>query len=690
MKFKMKKILLAYLLMTSLLFATQKVKEKDLAQKHQEWLKLTRYIILPAEREVFMELTNDRERDIFIQTFWKQRDPTKGTPQNEYKDEHVQRFRYATEYFRRGTTRAGWMTDMGRMYIILGPPISIEKFEGMPGIYPCQVWSYYGDKEKGLPTHFNLVFFQRSGAGEFKLYNSLADGPASIIIDKRGLDLNNHLQLYQKIKQLAPTLAGPSISMIPGQYSAGYRPSLRDNLILSDIVESPKKDVNSSYATHFLNYKGVVSTEYLINYVESNAGVEIIQDPILNINFVHLSISPERVSIDYFEPNDQYFCNFKLSVSLRKEENIIFQYSKDFPFYFPPEDIERIRGSGIAIQDTFPLIEGEYTLNILVQNSVGKEFSVYEKEIFVAKRSDTPEIVGPVLGYRLQDYSSQFNVPFRLMGKKLLVDPKNTFSLTEDVAILFNIKNVTKQLWEEGKVEIYINGLRPKEPVKRSYILDLKNYPFHETLGLTYSIPAKELSPDYYEMKLVLKDRDSTAVEKKSNFIISPQEVVAHPSTLAKSFPLSNNYLYFYSIAYQYDKVNMPEKAENFYKLAYESSPDFKGGLVEYAQFLLKVRKFAESMRLIEGIRDNEEFRFQYYLLKGKAYLGMENYSEAIINFLEGNKIYNSDTSLLNSLGFCYYKTGETEKALDVLKASLSLNPGQKGIKALIAEIEKK
>ncbi len=690
MKFKMKKIILAYLLMTSILFATQKVKEKDLAQKHQEWLKLTRYIILPAERKVFMELTNDRERDIFIQTFWKQRDPTQGTPQNEYKDEHVHRFRYATEYFRRGTTRAGWMTDMGRMYIILGPPISIEKFEGMPGIYPCQVWSYYGDKEKGLPTHFNLVFFQRSGAGEFKLYNSLADGPASIIIDKRGLDLNNHLQLYQKIKQLAPTLAGPSISMIPGQYSAGYRPSLRDNLILSDIIESPKKDVSSSYATHFLNYKGVVSTEYLINYVESNASVEIIQDPILNINFVHFSISPERVSIDYFEPNDQYFCNFKLSVSLRKEENIIFQYSKDFPFYFPPEDIERIRGSGIAIQDTFPLIEGEYTLTILVQNSVGKEFSVSEKEIFVAKRSDTPEIIGPILGYRLQDYSSHLNVPFRLMGKKLLVDPKNTFSLTEDVAIFFNIKNVTKHLWEEGKVEIYINGLRPKEPVKRSYILDLKNYPFHETLGLTYSIPAKELSPDYYEMKLVLKDRDSTAVEKKSNFIISPQEVVAHPSTLAKSFPLSNNYLYFYSIAYQYDKMNMPEKAENFYKLAYESSPDFKGGLVEYAQFLLKVRKFAESMRLIEGIRDNEEFRFQYYLLKGKAYLGMENYSEAIINFLEGNKIYNSDTSLLNSLGFCYYKTEETEKALDVLKASLSLNPEQKGIKALIAEIEKK
>ena len=283
----------------------------------------------------------------------------------------------------------------------------------------------------------------------------------------------------------------------------GFRPSRQTNLIVKHNVDSPKKDVSSTYATHFLNYKVIVSTEYLTKYVESTTGLAIIQDPILDLNFVHFSISPERVSIDYFKPKDQYFCNFQLNVSLRKEEDIIFQYSKDFPFYFPPENVERIKGSGIAIQDSFPLIEGKYTLNILIQNSVGKEFSVFERDIFVPERSESPKIIGPVLGYKLQDYSSNFNVPFKLMDKKLLVDPQNTFSLSENVAILFNIMNVTKYLWEEGKVEIYINGLGAREPRKRSYILDLKNYPFHETLGLTYSIHAKELSPAYYELELV-------------------------------------------------------------------------------------------------------------------------------------------------------------------------------------------
>jgi len=142
-----------------------KIKEKDLPQKYRDWLKLVSYIILPQERDVFM------------------------------KDEHIKRFLYANNYFRRGTPREGWMTDMGRIYIILGPPVSIERFEGVAGIYPAQVWYYYGDRKKGLPTHFGLVFYQREGSGEFKLYNPTSDGPESLIIDKRGLDTTNYPQL---------------------------------------------------------------------------------------------------------------------------------------------------------------------------------------------------------------------------------------------------------------------------------------------------------------------------------------------------------------------------------------------------------------------------------------------------------------------------------------------------------------
>ncbi len=255
MKASVNRVFVFLFLICSLLFSSQKQKEKDLPIKYQEWLNLTTHIILPEEKGVFLELQNNRDRDLFIVSFWRQRDPTPGTPQNEYKDEHLDRFGYADTFFRRGTTRDGWRTDMGRIYIILGPPVSIERFDNVMGVYPCQVWSYYGDSSKGLPTNFTFLFFKRNGVGEFKLYNSINDGPGALIIQKQDLDLFDSAKIYKQIRTLAPTLAGPAVTMIPGRYTFDFRPSLSDNQILVDILDSPRKDVNPTYASHFLNPK---------------------------------------------------------------------------------------------------------------------------------------------------------------------------------------------------------------------------------------------------------------------------------------------------------------------------------------------------------------------------------------------------------------------------------------------------
>ncbi len=690
MKAKRPIIFIIFFFLTSLLFSLPKIKEKDLHEKYREWLKFTKYIIFPVERKVFMQLSTDRERDSFIKVFWRQRDPTPGTPQNEYKDEHKKRFLYANEYYRRGTPREGWMTDMGRIHIILGSPNSTERFEGSGGIYPCQVWYYYGDRKKSLPTYFAVVFYQRGGAGEFKLYNPTSDGPSSLIIDKQGLDMTNYQNMYEKIKELAPTLASVSISMIPGQFPYNYQPSPQNNIIIANIFQSPKKGITTSYATHFLEYKGVVSTDYLTNYVESTTGIALIQDPITGINFLHFSMIPESVSIDYFEPKDQYYCNFKLDVSLKKEKNNIFQYSKDFPFYFPHGDLDKIRGSGISIQDSFPLIEGKYKVNILLRNSVGKEFSIFEKDIFVQEESESPVIMDPLLGYKLVDDRSSMHVPFKIVDKKILVDPKNTFSSSDDIVLLFNIVNVTENLWKEGEVEVLIKGLKKEKPFNKSFNLKLENYMYNKILSITRSIPAKGLVPDYYEIVLNLKDEKGVTIDEKgSNFIVSATEIVPHPTTLVKAFPLSKNFLYFYVLAQQYDKVKNHEKAEANFEKAFVLKPDYNKGLVEYANFLYKVKKFGRSLELIEDIKEDEGLKFDYYLIKGRAYMGMGKYEEAINNLLDGNKIYNSDTGLLNSLGFCYYKTRQTGNALEVLRISIRLNPDQKEIKKIIEEIEK-
>ena len=103
-----------------------------LPEKYRKWLKEDAgYIISSKEREVLLNLATDRERDLFIEYFWKQRDPTPGTEENEFKTEHLRRLNIANSRFST-ESMPGWRTDWGRLYIILGDlwP-SLRLFEGI-------------------------------------------------------------------------------------------------------------------------------------------------------------------------------------------------------------------------------------------------------------------------------------------------------------------------------------------------------------------------------------------------------------------------------------------------------------------------------------------------------------------------------------------------------------------------------
>jgi len=118
------------------------------------------YIITSKEKDVFLQLESDKEREFLIEAFWKQRDPTPGTPENEFKEEHYRRINYANQWFGRGTSLSGWKTDRGKIYIILGKPVSMETYgEDIP-VVPIKVWFYQKDPSSGLPGSFYIAFFQ--------------------------------------------------------------------------------------------------------------------------------------------------------------------------------------------------------------------------------------------------------------------------------------------------------------------------------------------------------------------------------------------------------------------------------------------------------------------------------------------------------------------------------------------------
>jgi len=131
-----------------------------LSSEHSEFFSKVRYIITPEEKKIFKEIPV-KERDAFIEEFWKRRDPDPDTEENELKDRYFSRIEESNRLFTAG--KPGWLTDRGEVYILLGPPTQWDKYPmgRVPGAYqtrPTEIW-YYG--------LFPIIFVDYQGTGDY-------------------------------------------------------------------------------------------------------------------------------------------------------------------------------------------------------------------------------------------------------------------------------------------------------------------------------------------------------------------------------------------------------------------------------------------------------------------------------------------------------------------------------------------
>jgi GWxTD domain-containing protein len=138
------------------------------------------YIVTDSERIAFRKLTTDQEREQFVENFWLSRDPTPGTPANEFKEEHYRRIAYANEHYSWRSGLPGWKTDRGRIYITYGPPDEIDSHPsggsyerpareggGVTSTYPFEDWRYR--YISGIGNDVNIEFVDKAMNGEYHM-----------------------------------------------------------------------------------------------------------------------------------------------------------------------------------------------------------------------------------------------------------------------------------------------------------------------------------------------------------------------------------------------------------------------------------------------------------------------------------------------------------------------------------------
>jgi len=204
---------------------------KELDSAYRQWLtEDVTYIISPDERNAFLQLDTNEEREQFIEQFWLRRSSNPDLPENDFKEEHYRRIAYANEHYASGIP--GWKTDRGRMYIMWGPPDEIESHPtggtydrpmeeggGSTSTYPWETWRWR--YLEGIGENIILEFVDPSGSGEYHMTMDPSEKDALLHVPGAGLSLMESMGMASKADRftrsdgtnLPTTMGGQPASM---------------------------------------------------------------------------------------------------------------------------------------------------------------------------------------------------------------------------------------------------------------------------------------------------------------------------------------------------------------------------------------------------------------------------------------------------------------------------------------------
>jgi GWxTD domain-containing protein len=201
--------------------------KQELSRTYKKWLNEdVVYIITDEERAAFKQLSNDEERDQFIEAFWQRRDPTPDTEENEYKEEHYRRIAYANEHFAAGIP--GWKTDRGRIYIMYGPADEIDAHPsggtyerpmdeggGETSTFPFEDWRYR--YLEGIGQEVIIEFVDTCMCGDYHMTVDRGEKDALAKTPNGGETLYEQMGLSSKADRMNGGLetlgAGPGTQM---------------------------------------------------------------------------------------------------------------------------------------------------------------------------------------------------------------------------------------------------------------------------------------------------------------------------------------------------------------------------------------------------------------------------------------------------------------------------------------------
>ena len=579
--------------------------------------------------------------------------------------------------------KPGWKTDRGKAYIILGEPNDIRIFQSSDAYYPAELWAYQGIRLDGLPSAFNLLFYQKGRIGEYILYNPAMMGPQSLLTNFME-DPTNVMVAYYELEEIQPLLAQATISLIPGESVIQY-PSMQSTALIQNLDGALIRSIEDRYAKKFLEYKDIVEVEYSANYTDSDAQLQIIKDP-SGIPFVHFSLEPKNISMGSYQ--DSIYTTLEFNGILTDTRGqTIYQFERTVPLNFTKEQFENMRQRPFSFTDKFPVIPGEFHFSYVMKNKVSKEFTSSEANIAIASDPKTFTMTSLLLGFNATQMttSKQLNKPFVIQNLQFYSQAKKSFVAKDNLYVFFQVWSLPENLRKNGSIRYTIF----REDVEKLTITYLVSK-YQNPIDFLEIFPLENFVPGYYEIRVALLDESGKEIlSQQEIFEISPASYILRPWILAQSQDRPDSPKTFHILGKQLFNKKDYEGAYGLLKNAYSAAPENFEYSISFAQLNFQLKMYKDTLEILNPFADQIKNNYDLTFLLGQSHQALSEFDRAVRYYNEAVDTFGVNVNLLNALGKCYFSLGEKEEALVAFEKSLEIDPNQEKIKEIVQSLKK-
>jgi GWxTD domain-containing protein len=652
-----------------------------LAPKHKAWVEDDAgMLVTPVEREVFLKLGSDQDRDRFIEEFWLQRDPTPGTPRNETRIEHFRRLAFADRVFGGWRGQGGRASERGRLYVLLGSPREVRKIEE-PDLVPIEVWTYQNNPSFGGAALVRLLFIMPKLGQEYELYDPAVDKPslllkAAVQSDKQRLAQAPTLPFegdttWGQVDKFGALALAAAIGPQFAESALKFAPGGRGEAILDSLGELSRRRIDDRYARSFLDLKALSEVGYSVQPVNSWASVRAYFEPDGSC-LLHIALTPDHVSLEGF--SDLYTAGLRATLQLEDGKGrTIFRRRKDIPVSLHRSELATVEGKSFILYDAAPVTPGPTVVRYLLENMVSKEYSTFEQTLAIPSPG-APAMTKPLLGRRGMRIIPEAEAgPRAFHVGNVQIDPAaaGVFGAAEDVDLFIQVTGLSREIKASGAFEAEVRGGREAPRVLRR---PLSGYADDNILE---RLPTKGLAAGSYEVEARLIDGSGKVLFKAScELRIGASTPPADWVAAGTNPPLGDPY-YTYAAGTQTAKRGEPAKALKSLSDAWRAREESIEFAVGYADALLAGGNAGPARDVLRRYDGNPDASFDYYEMLGRAAVAAGQVREALDAYSKALLLKRNDPAVLNAVGDCRLALGDTAAAAEVWKRSLEVKPDQ-------------